>query len=180
MAGTGPGDLHDLAQELLDACVEALDTIPVFEPEFVGAPARRFVSPGKPAYDCCDGEEQGQLTVHVQPVAEGPHQPGPNRASQARINRVRLNITSLRCIGMDPDGNPPDPAVAAAQAEQINRDGWAIWNHVWNMQREGLIFSECGEVIWGQLTSLDPSGLCGGWTLTITASLDGYEETFGT
>lgn len=179
MAGTNPGDLQDLAVEVLEACVEALDTIPVFEPGFVGAPARRFVSPGKPAYDCCDGEEQGQLTVHVQPVAEGPHQK-PTNSYVGRINRVRLIITSLRCIGMDPDGNPPDPATATAQAAQINRDGWAIWNHLFNLQREEMLFTQCGEVIWGTLDSIPAQGLCGGWTLAITVSLDGYEETFGT
>ena len=179
MAGTNPGDLHDLAVEVLDACVEALDTIPDFEPGFVGAPARRFVSPGKPAYDCCDGEEHGQLTVHVSPVVEGPHEKQTN-SFVYRTNRVRVNITSLRCIGMDPDGNPPDPDVATAQAAQLNRDGWAIWNHLFNLQRADLIFTQCGEVIWGQLTAVDPSGLCGGWTLPITVSLDGYEETFGT
>ena len=179
MAGTNPGDLHDLAEEVLAACVEALDTIPVFAPGFVGAPARRFVSPGKPAYDCCDGEEHGQLTVHIRPVAEGPHEKQTN-SFVGWINRVTVNITSLRCIGMDPDGNPPEAEVANAQAAQLNRDGWALWNHLHNMQREGLLFEECGEVIWGQLIPVDPSGLCGGWTLTITVSLQGYEEIFGT
>ena len=179
MAGTGPGDAHDLAVDLLAACVEALDTIPDFEPGFVGAPARRFVSPGKPAYDCCDGVEHGQLTVHIQPVLEGPHQK-PTNSYVGRINRVRLNITSLRCIPMQQGGDPPVPADQTAIAAQLNRDGWAIWNHLYNLQREQLLFDQCGEVIWGQLTAVDASGLCGGWTLAITVSLDGYEEVFGT
>lgn len=175
MAGTGPGDAHDLAVEVLAAAVEALDSIPVFEPAFVGAPARTFVSPGKPAHDCCD---DGQLTVHIQPVSEGASAPRVPRASQARINRVALNIISLRCIQTDPKG--PDPDQAEEVAAQINRDGWAIWNHLWNLQREGLLFNQCGDVIWGQLTSIPAQGTCGGWSLTITASLDGYEETIGT
>lgn len=169
MAGTGPGDAHDLAVDVLAASVEALDSIPVFEPAFVGAPARTFVSPGKPAYDCCD---DGQLTVHIQPVLEGPTE------KDSWINWVVLNITSLRCIQTDPQG--PVPSEAQAVAAQINRDGWAIWNHLHNLQAAGDLFDKCCGVRWGQLTSVPAQGTCGGWTLAITACLEGYEEAFGT
>ena len=45
----GPGDLHALAEELLEASVDALNTIPLVLPGFEGAPDRSFVSPSTPA-----------------------------------------------------------------------------------------------------------------------------------
>ena len=55
MAGEGPADLHSLAQDYLQACVEALDTIPGspgVASGSVGAPTRQFVTYGTPAADC--------------------------------------------------------------------------------------------------------------------------------
>ena len=49
MAGTGPSDLYDTCVLVLDAAVDALDTIPSLAPELLGAPERAFVSPGTPA-----------------------------------------------------------------------------------------------------------------------------------
>ena len=56
MAGTGPGDLFDIADELKDICIEALDSIPDFTglEDLNGAPAYAFVSPAAPIPDCCD------------------------------------------------------------------------------------------------------------------------------
>jgi len=59
MAGAGPEDLQELCQEFLDACIEALDTVPVFAPGLGGAPERSYISPGQSADDCCPD----QLTV---------------------------------------------------------------------------------------------------------------------
>lgn len=171
MAGVGPQDLHDVALEFLDAAIDALDTIPTFVPGSVGSPARTFVSPGKPAYDCCD---DGQLTVHVQSVTERLAQ------KDVWVNDVTMVATSLRCIPMRDQGQAPDPAVMEASAEQINMDGWAIWNHVHNMINDCGLFDECCGVRWGPLQSVESQGLCGGWTLTLTVCLAGYEELCST
>ena len=176
MAGVGPTDLHGLAREFLDACIEALDTIPTYDITLAGSPARTFVAPGPVALDCCD-----QLAVHVGGIAEGDSAPGLPRASFARITRVQLVATAARCVPVpDTNGNPPSPTEQEAAAEQINADKWALWNHLHNMITEGLLFDSCCDVIWGALVPLQPNGGCGGSRLTITVCFDGYEEVLGT
>ncbi len=175
----GPTDLHDLAEDYLAACVEALDTIPSYAAALGGAPLRSFVSPGKPVADCCP-----QLTVHVQSVGEGALSPGAPRASFARINRVQLVATIFRCIPTGAEGKagykPPSPLDLAAAAEQIDADGWALWNHIFNLVAAGQLFTLCGDVLGWSLVSVPPSGGCGGWTLSVNVGLDGYQEVIST
>lgn len=179
MAGVGPGDLHDLADELLAACVESLDTIPLFTPGLVGAPERSFVSPGDPAADCCP-----QLTVHTTGLTEAGTEPGGlqtgKRLIRGRINHVGLIVTIFRCIPVPKETiskyEPPDVAELEAAAEQTNADAWAIWNGIGNRVRAGVLFETCREVFMEGMRSIPPSGGCGGWILSIRVSLDGYEE----
>jgi len=176
MAGTDPQDLYLLAQEYLAACVEALDTIPTFAPGLGGAPARSFVSPGLPAFDCCD-----QLTVHVTGVTDSATSPSNftgRSASTMKVNTVGLVATATRCIPVISDsGNPPPVEEMEAAAEQIDADGWALWNHIYNLIRAEALFTLCGEVFWDGLRSINPQGGCGGFTLALRVELEGYEET---
>lgn len=176
MAGTGPPDLHDLAREFLEACVEALDTIPDYDATLAGAPERTFVAPGPVALDCCD-----QLAVHVGTLLEGDSAPFQPKASVARINLVTLVATASRCVPVpDNNGNPPPVLDQEEAARQINADKWAIWNHIYNLVNADLLFDKCCDVIWGGLTALQPNGGCGGSQLLITVCFDGYEEVQGT
>ena len=97
MPGTSPTDLFDLAQDYLEACVDALDTIPTFAPALGGAPERSYVAPGLPALDCCP-----QLTVDVRAVQEDPRSPsGPGSGQRARYDARKNNVfmvaTIVRC-----------------------------------------------------------------------------------
>lgn len=177
MAGTGPTDLHDqLAIEFLDACTQALDTIPSFDPTLTGAPSRAFVSHASPVLDCCD-----QLTVHVAGLSQGDSAPLPPSASDARINRVTLTTTITRCVPVMSDtGVLPTPEEQEASAAQVNADKWALWNHIYNMINAHLLFDKCCEIIWSQIRPINTSGGCGGSTFTITVCFDGYQEVFGT
>lgn len=176
MAGIDPTDLHGLSREFLNACIEALDTIPLYDASLSGSPARAFVAPGPVALDCCD-----QLAVHVSGIAEGASAPGLPRASMARINRVQLVVTASRCVPVpDANSNPPSPAEQEAAAEQINADKWALWNHLYHLISNGELFDRCCDVIWGALAPLQPNGGCGGSRLSITVCFDGYEEVPGT
>lgn len=176
MAGDGPPDLHDLARSFLEACEDALDTIPLYDATLAGAPDRIFVSPGPVVLDCCD-----QLAVHVGTLTEGDSAPFQPKASVARINHVTLVATAARCVPVpDANGNPPSTFKQEEAAKQINADKWAIWNHIYNQIGYGLLFDQCCDVIWSGLTALAPNGGCGGSSLTITVCFDGYEEVLGT
>ena len=172
MAGTGPGDLYALAQDFLSACEDALDTIPGFSPGLGGAPERSYVAPGVPALDCCP-----QLTVDVRSVAESPRSPsGPGSGQRARFgarkNEVLLVATVVRCY---PTDVPPDTTEMEAAAEQVDADGWALWNHVWNLIRSGDLFTLCDDSR-PVLRQLTPSGGCCGWTFSILVETEGYED----
>lgn len=172
MAGVDPGDLYDLAEEFLDACIEALNTIPDSQPTLDGAPTRAFVAPGRPAADCCP-----QLTVNSVNILDdqlGAFVPGRSYMT-TRMNQVTLAVTLFRCAPSE----EPMPAVTelTAAAIQHEADGWALWNHLFNMMVNGELFSTCNEVKWGPLSSLPPEGGCVGWFWPVEIALDGYEET---
>lgn len=175
MAGTGPGDLNALCAAFLAACEDALNTIS--DPGLTGAPARSYVSPGLPALDCCD-----QLTVDARSVLEDIRSPagagsGQRARYSARKNQVALVATVTRCVPVIQDTkNPPSVAEMEAAAAQINADGWALWNVLWNLVRSGDLFTLCGDSS-PTLRQLAPSGGCAGWTLQMVVELEGYEGT---
>jgi hypothetical protein len=175
VAGAGPADLFSQCVELLDASVDALNTIPSLAPGLLGAPERAFVSAGTPALDCCD-----QLTVNAAPVAEAPTRPlemgaGTRHQQGFRKNYVGFNITVTRCANLNEV--PPPVGVLQDVAEQTDADAWALWNYLWNLARSGGIFSLCSGVYFDRLAPLTPSGGCSGWVLSMRAELEGYEAS---
>lgn len=182
-----PSDLHDLAQGFLDLCEQALDTIPVLTtetPALVGAPDRKYVSPGPPVWDCPE-----MLVVHVAPLNEADTTPGGldagrRAARYARINHVSLIGTALRCVPtVDQSASGaitlPDPFDLNLAAKQINADGWALWNHLFNAVHAEELLTLCDEVVFVAITPVIPSGGSAGWAVTARASLGGYQELFG-
>ena len=168
----GPEDLNALAEELLAACVEALDSIPAFAPGLGGSPGRRYTAVAIPAVDCCP-----QLTVHSSGVTPSPVSPGTATGTSQKsafVLVVGLVATILRCVQTG-EGIPIE--TMSAEAAQVDADGWALVNHVYNMWKAGDLFSQCGEVFWDGLRPVNESGGCAGWTLNLRVLLDGYQET---
>ncbi len=175
MAGLGPEDLDLLCHDFLDACVEALDTIPIFAPGLGGAPERSYVSPGQSADDCCPD----QLTVWWENITETPTTSGSptgQSAKTSRGNNVLLIARIVRCMNR-PEAGAPSTTTEEDYAVQKSADAWALWNHIYNMVRAGTFSSLCDEVYWDGLRSITPSGGCSGSQLVIRVALDGYEET---
>ena len=182
MAAIGPGDLELLAEELRDACVESLDTIPTYEPALDGAPERSFVSPGNPVYDWVGEEETGccdQLAIVVAGITTDPTSPGGLaeglKQKTALILAIPFEIHITRCVPNSVEPPPTTDLLEGASA-QINADGWALTNHLFNMIRNGDLFDHCREVFWTGTRSINPSGGCGGFVMTLTVQLDGYQE----
>jgi len=178
----GPGDLFATAEELLVAAAEALDTIPdLLGTAFDGAPARQFVAPGNIVHDCCE-----QLAVWVNPVGEGARSPG-TLAPNFQIVRPTLRVHATRCV---PTGKivgkqyvPPEASAITAAAEQIHADGWALWNHIFNLlnaEPDALLFTRCADLVRWSMTALTPSGGCAGWEMQFAVGLDGYREDLAT
>lgn len=178
----GPGDLFAAADELLLASAEALDTIPdLLGTAFDGAPERQLISPGAPVHDCCE-----QLAVWVQPVGAGARSPA-TLAPDMQITRPTLRVHATRCV---PTGRivqkqyvPPSAASITAAAEQVHADGWALWNHIFNLinaEPDALLFSKCLDLVQWGMQAITPSGGCAGWEMQFTIGLDGYHEDLST
>ena len=71
-------------------------------------------------------------------------------------------------------------SLLAADALQHNADGWALWNHLYNLQSSGLFLTLCDEVFFEGITAAAPAGGCAGWVVSVRAYLGGYPETLGT
>lgn len=185
----GPGDLHDLAEAILDAAVEALDTIPDFDPSLLGSPERAFVSPGLPVSDFVGADCCSQLAIWVTPTAEMDTFPGGNdvgkrSARYAWKNQVGFSLQVNRCIPTGTSSSvgvysPPTPTQLTEAARQHDADHWALWNHMHNAVHAGRILDLCDNVTIQNIVAAVPSGGCAGWTMTLSASLDGYGELFG-
>lgn len=168
-------DLNTLCHDILDAAVTALDDIQSFAPALEGAPGRRFVSAGQPALDCCN-----QLSVNASTIREAQTEPtglgaGTRHKQNFRINHVGVNVWITRCGEWQV--LPPTPQELEALAEQVNADGWALWNGLWNQARAGTLVSICDEVFFDALTPLQPSGGCSGWLLSLRVQLAGYDDS---
>jgi hypothetical protein len=174
-------DLHQLAEDVLAACVASLDTIPDADPTLAGAPERSFVSPGVPVWDCCE-----QLVVWVPGVTQQTTRPSGagEQARQhvfGRIPLARIEITISRCV---PAGEingteyvPPAVTDLEATAAQMHADAWALYNGLFNRIAQGILTDVCDEVAWDGLQAATPSGGCGGWTINLRFQLDGYGYT---
>lgn len=175
----GPGDLFATAEELLVASAGALDTIPdLLGTSFAGAPERQFIAPGTPVHDCCS-----QLAVWVSQVGEGARSPTV-LAPDMQITRPTLRVHVTRCV---PTGKivakkyvPPEAFALTAAAEQIEADGWALWNHTLNLINADLLFQKCADIVQWSMIALSPSGGCAGWEMQMTVALDGYPEDLST
>lgn len=185
----GPGDLHDLAEAVLDEAVAALDSIPDFDPTLDGAPDRYFVSPGIPVSDFVGRDCCSQIAVWVTPTIEADTTPGGmdigRRASRyAWINQVGLSIAASRCIPTGSSSSvglysPPTADELTEASRQLNADGWALWNHMHNAIKAEHILTLCDAVSIDGITAAIPAGGCAGWVLTMRAALGGYTEELG-
>ncbi len=181
-------DLHSFAEELRIASIEALDTLPLISSGLAGAPARTFVSSGRPAFDNCCGDNTdvgGQLSVNyalVTPKQTNPVVQGTTGRIQGMVNLVQFNIWIIRCIptASGPYAEPPAAIDIDDAATQTDADAWALWNHLYNLVVADQLLSMCQEVFFDGLRALDPSGGCGGSVLSLRAQVDGYSEVIST
>lgn len=165
-------DLWDSASSLLDFCSVALDQTPAL------APARQFVSVGYPAIDCAS------LTVHAFPVTPGPFAPQTNPGDTFRqghpyvtLDMVTFTISIFRCWPSTAAGAPvqnPTPADYDAASEIMYSDAWQLYNALREGMQKGLLGGPCKYQRVDQAQPVEPDGGFAGWTIIVTAQLDGF------
>ena len=172
-----PLDLDTLCDAVLEAAIAALDSIPGFAPALEGAPARTYIDEGtSPALDC------PAVIVNVSPrIGQGATAPlglgaGTRHRLNGWINHVGIQVWFTRCR---PQNIPTSPAAETAHAAQHHADGWAMWNYMANINRQGStdpIVSLCTEWFMDSLTPLQSSGKLSGWVLQLRVELAGYGD----
>jgi hypothetical protein len=169
-------DLWDSASHLLDFCAAALNELPV------GAPDRQFVSVGYPAIDC------PTLAVHVFPVTPGPFEPSTSPGDVFRqghpyvvLDLVTFTVSIFRCWPSTPDGKQTPKAPTAADYDTASaimyQDAWQLYNALRAGFNLGLLGGPCKLLRVDQAQPVQPDGGFGGWTILITAQLDGFTPT---
>ena len=162
--------LYEIAQDVLEVAEEALGTTTA------GVPARSYVSPAEPAYDC------EQLTVHVAGLFEAgtsPQAPSLAPGKRRKLGNVILvtyNVLVLRC-GPYPesDGSPPPAAEYELASAKVLEDGWALWNYFHQEINCERLFETClGAIFDGGLPIREQGGIVG-WRFVLRAMLEGME-----
>lgn len=186
-----PSQLFDLCQTVLEYAALSLDSIPVDEPDLLGAPTRQFVAPGLPEIECCKPGNgiaiQGQLSVHNQSLQEEPTNPlSPSLAitqrpgKTGRVNSGSIVVIIARCSPVGDIRRPPTPDAWNAAARQTNADAWAIWNGLWRAQSDEDAFAAfCDGVYFDPAQNLAPQGGCVGTVFVLRPIMQGYNPLPG-
>ena len=163
-------DLNVVAQAFLVAATDALELTAA------GPPARRYVSPGEPALDCC-----GQLTVWIQQISDAELLAGSGAlARAAAIKRgtqpeIGLFVQATRCVNLAADKatDLPSPTNLEAAAVAINEDAWALRTQLmWDL-RHGDLAQVCSGAEFLGANALIPQGGCVGWTFSFRYPIEG-------
>lgn len=138
----------------------------------VPIPARQYVSPGLPAWDC----EQVVVTVERQsPVAGDPTLEGPT-AVQAdpafHMRAATIAITVVRCVPvLGEQGELTSTDDEEDAAELILADAGHVWLAIVQALDDGDL-PGCGAVAFVSWDGLGPEGGLAGGLLRILASLE--------
>lgn len=168
----GPTDLYDVAEELLDAAADALDTLSAAG--LKGAPSRQFVSPATPVFELCD-----QLTVTWALTQPDPSQPGQPSGQQkvGRVNLVTFLIAVSRCAQQPQGKNALPTTILSQQSQQVYADAWVVWSAIYWKSRDNTLFGadRCAvRNLQGGLPVDPQPGVIGSLT-TFQTELDGFD-----
>lgn len=167
-----PSDVHtlgDYASDLLTVSIAALATTDS------GAPVEAFVSAiAPPTFDCCP-----MLAVAVTGLAEAPTKPGSPAESVARrttygnIILAGYGIWALRCAPTVDGRQLPTMAQKVASADEVEQDGWALWNGIRHAVANGELFETCTGVHFDGGQPITEQGGCVGWVFRLRAMIPG-------
>lgn len=172
------------AGSLFQACVEYRDAVQAAVATAPGGPiARAYVSPGPPAWDCCQPGQICVWTLGPEQAASSPSSPvlAPGQRDEigVALNVVTLVAQVIRCVPtLGKGGQIPSVASLETAAEVVIGDVWAVWNHVKTLWRAGTLFPRSGararSLFFEPTVPNDPAGGCGGFDITVRVTLDGY------
>lgn len=157
-----------LSEAFLEVCETALDTTAG------GRPDLSYIYPVVPPVDCCPAliVFMGSLTEETTSPFSPPAATG-HRASYGRLNLVGLTAWALRC-SPEPNANGSvDVDRILEVAQQVQQDGWAMWNGIYKAINDATFLDICTAVHFDRALPLKDAGGCLGWSMSIRAELGG-------
>lgn len=169
----GAAYLDTIAHDLLDAALDGL----ALARTGIAAPTRTYVSHSRPAVDICEGDENGQLSVYLDPGKALTLQSAPDRPAVPR-QVLRQPIANFiiewwRChVAFTVDGQIPTADELDDAASMLLTDLWCVETQLFDEQRDGtLVDVGCLSVEIGTATALGPQGGAAGWTIPVRVAL---------
>ena len=158
-----------LSNQFLALCADLLATTAG------GTPDLAYVYPVRPPIDCCpalivfmERLTEEQTSPLTPPAATG------HRAAFGRLNLVTLTVWALRCSPRVNDDGSVNLLNVLTSAQEVQQDGWALWNGIYRAIRNGDFKDLCADVHFGDARPIAEQGGCCGWSFSIRAELDGY------
>lgn len=173
-------DLFDLATDLLDISVRALDLLPDLDADLLGAPERQYVAPGTvnlAEMDCpsviVNANASGDETT--QPL--NPLPAGDMRQVHGRVNMETLSILIIRCCEVNAGPAPADVWTREAKQTMCDRRqvGEAIYWSLYN----GILKDRCSFFRNDGGRAYGPDGGFVGSIITCRFHLDGFRVDLG-
>lgn len=132
-------------------------------------PARRYVWVGAVILEgACE-----EFIAHGVTVTQGL--PGAlGIAEQVRdwsVWSIQFGLTVVRCVPVDEDGQPLDPAEATAMGLTALEDAGALMRYTLAAEADGTLLPHCDAVVIGPVVWGGPFGGTVGTTLLVTAQL---------
>lgn len=180
-APSGCAALFDMGEDILDTGMEALEPFMVADEGCPDCPAfDGFVSHGEPPIhpDHCD--VLAVWLVDFAPYADDQKVsvPGPARGmiqSWRAHWRVELWEDCYPLIQGDEQPEIPELGLYNEIHRHIYAHGLALYNALFLAWRDNTIFGDgngaCIDLLWGQLTPIEPRGTCAGWAFDLTGEL---------
>lgn len=161
--------LTQIANAVLAACESALAVTAG------GVPPSVFTTPAQPAFDC---EMLAVLVPSLGEAGTSPLTPSEATARRGAFGSLIQAVYRIWVVRCAPEWNGKDPPLDAeksAVAAIVQQDGWVLWN--WLRAVEDTIFEPCLGVHFDFGRALPEQGRYCGWTMTIHATIPGFDPT---
>lgn len=152
-----PNYIGDMAEEILDAVRS------VYTTNGLTLPARQLLAPGGIVDDC---DQVAVSFIRLFSGRPGAEVTDPEQCGFARSAEFTVRLT--RCITVvTDDGRLPNAAAVTADARELYRDAWVLFQGLIELRGSGAFLSTCQNLLMGNVVVDDPEGGLGSAELTI-------------